>query len=46
MKFGGTSVGDRDRVAHVAGLITRHEGPVVVVVSAMGVSCSGGDNLG
>lgn len=36
MKFGGTSVGDPERIAHVASLVVRHDGPVVVVTSAMG----------
>lgn len=35
MKFGGTSVGDGERIAHVASLVMRHGGPVVVVTSAM-----------
>lgn len=35
-KFGGTSVGDADRIRHAAGLVRRCDRPVVVVVSAMG----------
>jgi len=35
MKFGGTSVADPDRIAHVASLAARHDGPAVVVTSAM-----------
>ena len=36
MKFGGTSVGSKERLAQVARLVGRETGPVVVVVSAMG----------
>lgn len=34
-KFGGSSVADAGRLQHVAGLVARHEGPLVVVVSAL-----------
>lgn len=37
MKFGGTSLADRSRMEHVAGIVGRHDlSSVVVVVSAMG----------
>jgi aspartokinase/homoserine dehydrogenase 1 len=36
MKFGGTSVGSRERLAQVASLVAGHPEPSVVVVSAMG----------
>ncbi len=37
MKFGGTSVGDGDRILRVAGLVGRHaDDPPLAVVSAMG----------
>lgn len=36
MKFGGTSVGSRERLAHMAQLVVAAPPPVVVVVSAMG----------
>ncbi len=38
MKFGGTSIGDADRIQRVAGIIVEHarKAAVVVVVSAMG----------
>lgn len=36
MKFGGTSVGSRERLVQVASLVTAHPEPTVVVVSAMG----------
>ena len=36
MKFGGTSVGSRDRLKGMATLVRAHQGPLVVVVSAMG----------
>ncbi len=36
MKFGGSSVGDPGRIRHVASLVAAHEGPAVVVTSAMG----------
>jgi bifunctional aspartokinase / homoserine dehydrogenase 1 len=36
MKFGGTSVGDRERLQHVATLVAKHDGPCAVVVSAIG----------
>lgn len=37
MKFGGTSVGSPERLARVIGIVdrARHDGPVVMVVSAM-----------
>ena len=36
MKFGGSSVADRARLAHVAELVAKQPGPVLVVVSALG----------
>ena len=36
MKFGGTSVGSGERIARVASLVQRRDGPTVVVVSAVG----------
>lgn len=36
MKFGGTSLGDRDRMRRMAELVASEERPKVVVVSAMG----------
>lgn len=36
MKFGGTSVGSRERLEHVGQLVARVDEPVIVVVSAMG----------
>ncbi|MDD5111750.1 MAG: aspartate kinase [Candidatus Altiarchaeota archaeon] len=36
MKFGGTSVGDGERIANVAKLVLKEKPPVVVVVSALG----------
>ena len=37
MKFGGTSVGDGEKILRVAGLVGRHESdPALAVVSAMG----------
>lgn len=36
MKFGGTSVGSAERIAHVGTLVAGVEGPRAVVVSAMG----------
>lgn len=35
MKFGGTSVGDAERIANVASLVSHHPDSTVVVVSAM-----------
>jgi aspartate kinase len=36
LKFGGTSVGDGERIARVAELVSRVDEPALVVVSAMG----------
>lgn len=35
LKFGGTSVGAPDRMHHVAKLVLRHDGPKIVVLSAV-----------
>ncbi len=35
MKFGGTSVGSPERMKHVASLVTKQQGPIFVVLSAM-----------
>lgn len=35
MKFGGTSVGKPERMHHIAGLVTKEQEPVIVVLSAL-----------
>ena len=35
-KFGGTSLGSAERIAHVAGLARGFQGPLVLVASATG----------
>lgn len=35
MKFGGTSVGRPERMHHIAGLVSKQEEPVIVVLSAL-----------